>query len=230
MINKVLSTAVKLFLRSQVEEVEELKFKIIGGDRQILSGYIPEVFLVSRGATYQGIQLRQVEITAETIRVNLAQILKGKPLRLLEPIIIQGTVLLEEEDLQASLQSPLLSQGLYELLIALLKTNGTANATEILDKYQFDWQRIILSVDRFTLVGKMIDTDGNIDNLTIHSGLRLLDSNTLHLYPLNIEASLRSIDFDLDRLEVDLGCDVNLQQVNLETGKLFCCGGLKVLP
>ena len=39
----VLSPAVQLWLRSQVEQVDELKVKIEGSDRQILSGTIPKV-------------------------------------------------------------------------------------------------------------------------------------------------------------------------------------------
>ncbi|PSB25836.1 DUF2993 domain-containing protein, partial [filamentous cyanobacterium Phorm 46] len=49
----VLSPAVQLWLRSQVQQVDELKVKIEGSDRQILSGTIPKVTAAARGAVYK---------------------------------------------------------------------------------------------------------------------------------------------------------------------------------
>lgn len=89
-IASVLSPAIKLYLRSQVDQVEGLEIKIKGGDSQILRGHIPEVSLMAQRAIYQGLFLSQVQVTGENIKINLGQVLKGKALRLLEPIFIAG--------------------------------------------------------------------------------------------------------------------------------------------
>ena len=105
LISKVLSPAVKLWLRSQVEQVEHLNFKINGQDRQILRGYIPVVSLDSSKAVYQGLHLGDIQLQGTNIRINIGQVLRGKPLRLLEPIWLKGEVYLTTDDLQASLSS-----------------------------------------------------------------------------------------------------------------------------
>ena len=103
LISKVLSPALRLWLRSQVESVAELNFSIQGKDRQILTGYIPSISLNSSRAVYQGLHLGEVELLGENIRINIGQVLKGKPLQLLEPIQVTGQVRLDQADLEASL-------------------------------------------------------------------------------------------------------------------------------
>jgi hypothetical protein len=230
MISKVLSGAVKLFLRTQVDRVEELKIEITGGDRQILKGYIPSVYLKSDYAVYQGIHLRQVQLNGENIRVNLSQILKGKPLQLLEPVPIAGNFCLEESDLQASLSSALLSQGLDEFLAILLEANGVENSAKILQNYEITWLKISLQQDFVSLLGKMTASDGTQSPLSIHTGLCLSNSNTLNFYPLKIQVASELLSTSLDRYEIDLGEEVVLEQLSLAPGQLSCCGGLTVLP
>ena len=115
-ISKILSPAVWLWLRSQVEQVSNLEVKISGSDRQILTGYIPRVFMCARHVVYQGLHLSQVQLVGENILTNLGQVLRGKPLQLLEPVPVSGELLLKESDLNASLQSPLLANALNDLL------------------------------------------------------------------------------------------------------------------
>ena len=55
MISTVVSPAVQFWLRSQVEAVETLQFKLRGRDRQILRGHIPTVSIAACRAIYQGL-------------------------------------------------------------------------------------------------------------------------------------------------------------------------------
>lgn len=230
MISKVLSGAIKLFLRTQVDRIEELKIEITGGDRQILKGYIPGVYLKTDYAIYQGIHLRQVQLTGENIRVNLSQILKGKPLRLLEPIPIKGHLQLEESDLQASLSSSLLSQGLDEFLGILLEANGVKEPVKLLQQYETVWQKITLNGDLVQIEGNIISPDGTVSPLEINTGLQLSNSHTLNFSPLSVKILPELFDTRLDRHEIDLGEEIVLEELNLKPGQLSCCGGLTVLP
>ena len=76
MISKLLSTAVKLYLRSQLRGVEELQVNIIGKNKQILQGYIPQVLLNCNRAIYQGLHLREVELNGSNIAFNLPEVMK----------------------------------------------------------------------------------------------------------------------------------------------------------
>ena len=81
-IGTALSTAVRLWLRSQLEAVEDLQVQIEVRSRQAIAGRIPTVAVAAREAIYQGLYLRQVSLVAKDIQVNLSQILKGQPLRI----------------------------------------------------------------------------------------------------------------------------------------------------
>jgi hypothetical protein len=76
-ISTVLSPALRLWLRSQVEQLEALQFNIIGGDRQILTGHIPGVSIAASGVVYQGLHLSKIQLEGTDIRVNLGQVIKG---------------------------------------------------------------------------------------------------------------------------------------------------------
>ena len=115
MIGKLLSAAVKLYLRSQVEGVEALEVKIAGKSKEILRGYIPEVFLSCDRAVYQGLHLSQIELKGNNIAVNLPEVIKKQPLKLIEPILVEIQLRLDAADLASSLESDLLQSGLGDL-------------------------------------------------------------------------------------------------------------------
>ncbi len=68
-ISKVLPPAVRLFLRTQVEQIEDLEMQLHGHDRQILRGYIPGVFLAVGRAIYQGLHLGKAQLRGENMAV-----------------------------------------------------------------------------------------------------------------------------------------------------------------
>jgi LmeA-like phospholipid-binding len=223
-IGKVLSPALCLWLRSQVDSVEELQLQIFGRDRQILRGYIPDVSLSSTYTVYQGLHLRQVQLTAENIRINIGQILKGKPFRLLEPIRVAGELQLEEADLNASVSSSLLSNAFTDLLLTLLESSGISQPNTILEKYRVNWQKVILNADKFTLCGTLTDKKGHLEPIRIDAGLELINPQVLRLYPIQIECLPQLLPIAITHLQIDLGSDVEIEKLSLATGKLSCCG------
>jgi hypothetical protein len=229
-ISKVLSPAVQLWLRSQVEEVESLQFKIIGGDRQILSGHIPTVSVAASRAIYQGLHLSQLQLEGSSIRVNLGQILKGKPLRLLEPVPVAGQLLLQDSDLQASLQAPLLSTAVTEFLSTLLQSNQITNLVADLKEQQISWQQVNIAQDQLTLFGTLTDAVQQTTPIVIRAGLQLATPQVLKLNPFQIQISPTASPFNFDGFQVDLGSDVDLQEIALTPGQLLCRGRLTVLP
>jgi hypothetical protein len=230
LISKVLSPAIQLWLRSQVEQVESLQFNIIGGDRQILTGHIPTVSVAANRAVYQGLHLSQLQLEGTGIRVNLGQIVKGKPLRLLEPIPISGQLLLSESDLLASLQAPLLSTAITEFLTTLLKSEQIAEAVYDLNAGQISWQQVDIDEGQLTLFGTLTDAMHQTAPIVIRAGLQLATPQLLILNPLQIQISPTAPPLNFDGFQVDLGSEVELQKLALTQGQLLCHGGLTVLP
>jgi hypothetical protein len=214
-ISRVLTPAVGLWLRSQVEHLEDLEIEIVGSDRQILGGYLPYVSLATRKAIYQGLHLPDVAVNSADIRVNLGEILKGKPLRLLEPILISGQVMLTEDDIQLSLTSPLLIAGLQDLLGKLLLTIRNFNVEAFFQEYQITWDQINFYPEKFVLEGSLKDLKGNISNLTIRSGLNLAKDQVLIFHPLQLESELDFLNVTMTNFEIDLGSDVSLKSLEL---------------
>lgn len=121
-LGRILPAAVRLWLRSQVEQVEQLSLELEGRDRDIIVGNVPGVAVSAQKAIYKGIHIGQLQLSAQDIRINVGQVIRGKPLRLLKEFPIRGEVILSADDLNASLASPLLAAGLGDFWRSLLKT------------------------------------------------------------------------------------------------------------
>lgn len=106
-VSSVLIPIIKLWLRSQVEHIDTLEIEIAGKSRQILSGDISKANVIGAGAKYQNLAVTSIDLCAESIHLNISQILKGESLRLLEPIRVTMDVELSPEDLQSCLKSPI---------------------------------------------------------------------------------------------------------------------------
>lgn len=228
-ISNFLAPAVKFWLRSQLDHVEDLEIKIHAEDNQILKGKIESVLLETTRAVYQGIHVRKVKVMGSNIAVNLGGILRGKSLCLLQPIFVKGELIVEEKDLNTSLSSLLLSQGLRDLIILLLENKGVTNSSEILANYHIDWQELTLDFAQFILIGIVTDSEGNSNQLILRSGLELYNHQTLLLNPLNITGIPHLESFIFDEFKVDLGSDVELEKLSISSGQLYCEGQVKVV-
>ncbi|MEM6614563.1 MAG: DUF2993 domain-containing protein [Cyanobacteria bacterium P01_C01_bin.72] len=224
MIGKLLSGAVKLYLRSQVERAGDLQVKIGGKSKQILRGYIPEVWLSCNQAIYQGLHFNQIQLHGANIAVNLPEVIKKQPLRLVEPIFVDITLELSAADLQASLTSDLLQSGLTDLWQMIL---AAQDSTE-LNQTVVEWHDIRLVNNSLVLQGRYQDLSGESKKLTLTTNINLRNQHILCLAPLKIVSdSLK--DGELKRqLEIDLGTDVAIANLTIETGKILCSGKIRV--
>ena len=243
-ISRVLPSAVRLWLHSQVERVEDLDFRIEGSDRQILSGYIPKVFIAARRIVYQGLYLSQARLNAAEIRINLRQVLRGKPLRLLESIPVMGEIVLEEADLNASLKAPLLIGGLNQFLVALFQSDGFSDSlSELMGALleggtpTFRDAKVRVGANHLVLSLSPVSNPGSPSNsptVVIRTSLQIRAGHILTLkHPHWLPRLKARQGFplkNLDGFELDLGPEVDIQQLRLETGQIICCGRINVVP
>lgn len=239
MIGSVLSPAVRLWLRSQVEQVEDLQFEIAGGDRQILTGHIPEVSISARNAVYQGLHLSQIQVVGTGIRINLSQMLRGKPLRLLTVVPLQGELFLDEADLNASLQAPLLADAIAEFLIKLLQSGPIADLADESDASEqqalnLQNLQIAIGLDQLTVSASLISVSGSETAIAIRTALQLVEGRILRLENpqwLPHARAKRGLPLDdLHGFEVDLGPEVDIQTFTLEERRIACRGRINVIP
>jgi hypothetical protein len=239
-ISKVLSPAIRLWLRSQVDSIEGLQFQIEGSDRQILAGHVAKVAIAARSAVYQGFHLSQVCLSAEDIRINLGQVLKGKPLRLLAIVPVRGEVLLQESDLNHSLQVPLLANALTEVLMKLLRSSTAADLptdlTEALEDPTAALQspHVLIRPNQLLLCADLVSVNSQSVPLMVQTDLRSNGSGLLQLeHPELFCHPQAEQGLPLPHLhgfEIDLGSDVELQELRLEEQRITCRGRINVIP
>jgi LmeA-like phospholipid-binding len=222
-VGSVLAPACRVWLRSQVSHVDDLQVAINGGSRQILGGTIPRVAVRAVGAVYQGLKLGSIDLIAEDIRINLPQVIKGQPLSLLAPIAVLADVKFSADDLQASLAAPLLSQAITDLLGQILATNLT-NAN-----WHIDWQQLQIVSQSLILQGNLT-LDDRTAPIEIAMGIAIDDGHLLDLDPLKISCDLDLPGRDITRHQIDLGTDVQITQLDLQSGELSCQGRIQVNP
>ncbi|WP_009632381.1 LmeA family phospholipid-binding protein [Synechocystis sp. PCC 7509] len=217
LIGKILSPAIELWLRSQVQQVDNLKVQIEGKSRQILTGNIPSVSIVAINAVYQGLHVAEIHLCASGIAINLGQVIKGQPLKLLEKVPVMGKLQLHQADINASLRSPLLANALTELLLQL--------APMVADK-PVQWDKVIVNDGGISLNA----TIGDRQQIILQAGLKLSTSQELEIMQPIIQIQGVSLANNLDSFKIDLGADVELGELTLHSGKIICRGKINVLP
>ncbi len=226
LIGRVLAPALRLWLRSQADRIDELDLAIAGRNRQILGGYVPQVSLAARNAVYRGLHLGRADLVGNNIRINLGSMLRGQPFRLLEPIAVSGEMHLTAANLQASLPSPLLAQALNDL-VGLL-THGSTDRPAAVAPPTVDWQTITLAPGTLTLAGTLTTAGETASPVKLQTGLSLASPQQLRLAPLAIAATLPGEH--PSEFVIDLGDQVAFEQVELSEQGLSLRGSIQVLP
>lgn len=236
-ISTIVSPALRLWLRSQVEHGEDLQVQVEGGDRQILSGNIPRVLISARNVIYQGLHLSQIYLKGTGIQINLGQVLRGKPLQLVEPVPVEVELILQEADLNASLQAPLLANALTEILVPLLQAGGstTSIAGELKSQsISLHNPQIAIDTGQLTLNTGVVSASGSTAAILIRTGLQLENDHVLQLNcPQQLPHANAEQGLPLEGLEnfkLDLGSDVALEELSLNPGQIVCRGQIMVVP
>jgi LmeA-like phospholipid-binding len=243
-ISSLLAPACAAWLRTQVSEVASLDVQIAAKDRQVLSGTIPNVAIVATQAVYRGISLQKINLLADQITVNLSQVMRGKPLRLLQPIAIEIEATISNADLLSSLTAPLLSEAVQQLI---------AQATALpVEDWSLVWHSVKIHSGNLTLHGDLQRNDIVLP-INICAGITLLEGHIIYLAPLVVDCELlidKSITFDgtyqtsaqpypdtclagrkaIESYSIDLGNEVNLRELVLGSGELYCAGQVQIRP
>ncbi|MBE9135748.1 DUF2993 domain-containing protein [Nodosilinea sp. LEGE 07088] len=234
LISRLLPPAIRLWLQSQLDHIEGLEFAIDGKDRQILAGYLPGVNLAARQAVYQGLHVSTAQVNAVDIRVNLPQVLRGKPLRLLQPFPVSGQVTMLAADLSASLRSPLLGQGLQDVLKQLV-----AAAAEPLPLEQWLGQgeavpqvESVLGTERLTL--RWANVSPGADSLELTTGLVMKAGRWLCLQQpaavLVPTTGTAAAPIALEEIAFDLGPEVDIRTLAVTPIGIELVGTVRVIP
>jgi LmeA-like phospholipid-binding len=219
-ISSFLAPACAAWLRTQVSEVESLDIQISAGDRQILTGAIPAVAIMATKTVYRGISLQSIKLLADRIEINLGQVIRGKPLRLLQPIAVEATATIAEADLLSSLTAPLLANAVNELIAQAIKLP--------MSDWSLTWQAVQIKQGQLTLHGQ-VQQATNLVPIIICTGITLLAGRIIQLEPLAVQCELLAHQ-SIGSYSIDLGNEVDLRELILGIGELHCAGQLQIRP
>lgn len=245
-LGRILPAAVRLWLKSQVEQVEALSIQLAGRDRDILSGTLPGVAVSAQRAVYKGIRVGQLRLSAEDIRINVSQVLRGKPLRLLKAFPIAGEVMLSSDDLNASLASPLLAAGLNDFWRSLMQTPSLAKT--VAARYgQLPLQpNVELRRPQIRLSNQCLglsfyphaQTQTAERPIVLGTAISIVAGNRLQLASPRWLETLADLDNPdsgvpiaaLEHFQWDFGQGTHLTQLAVQADYLLCSGQLTVSP
>lgn len=221
-ITQALTTAIKLWLRTQLTQVSQIEVEIGASDRQLLSGSIPSVSIFATNAVYQGVHVTRIQMLAENIQINIGGILKGQSLRLSQIVPVVAELVVEEQHLNDSLTSALLSTALNDVLVKLLP--------EAWEKSKpISWQKITLDNDRLIISG-VLSPQNEPKLLELAAGLELLNGQELQLSQIQIKQNQAVILENPAGYNLDLGSDVELHEITFKSKQLVCRGRINVNP
>ncbi|NEP18065.1 MAG: DUF2993 domain-containing protein [Leptolyngbya sp. SIO4C1] len=238
LIGRVLPMAVRLWLQTQVDQIEGLTFAIDGTDRQLLSGHIPAVSVAAQQAVYRGIYLSQVALAADEVRINLGQVIRGKPLRLLQAFPVAGEVWLTEQDLNKSLQSALLSEGIAAFWQALLTMPTVSQELaecygRAADRLPAARSQVTIGQGRLTL---SLQSAAAVDDYiaVLQAAVETQAERCLVLrqpqWLSHPQAGSGCPSQALEGFQWDLGSQTRLHRLSVEAGGLRCQGEVMVNP
>ncbi len=258
-IGRLLPPAVRLWLRSQVDQAGSLEIELTGRDRQILMGYLPGVSVSASRVVYKGLFLSQVQLSAADIRINVGQVIRGKPLRLLKPFPVSGSVVLNDEDLDASLSGQLLTAGLLSFWRSLTQIPEVAQAVKTRYGPLPIASDVVLAHPQIRLGPQCLglsfypSRSGEVAHEPVVLGTKLsvidehflqlnsptwlpslvgFSAGTLALSDVSSNGSSNggALIESLDGFRWDLGADTRLSELTIEPSQLLCCGQLSVRP
>ena len=215
-LSKILTPALQLWIKSQLDSITQLQLKITSSDQQLLQGIIPKIYLKSEFAIYQGLHFDQISLIAEQLQVNITQILKGHSLQLLHPLPISGQVRITETHLNDSLRSSLLQSGLQDFLASLLKSNSFSS---------LQWEQITLQSNQFLLEGKPPQSPKN--PVFIQATVDLISPQHLLISPITVQGLALNQE-ELTPVEFDLGSQVQIQEIKITEEAIFLEGRIMI--
>lgn len=102
----LLCRGLEFWVRQQCQAVESLQIHLEGSALQLLRGRLEGVRVEARGVRYQDLELEEVRLRGEAVRVRMGSLLRRQTLELENPFVVRGAILFSGEGLNRSLAHP----------------------------------------------------------------------------------------------------------------------------
>ena len=123
----LLARGLELWLRQQCEAIEDLEIRLEGSAAELLRGRLAGVRLTARRVVFQRLEIEQVSLRSEAIRVRMGALLRTRVVHLEQAFRVHGEVVFSAEGLGRSFGlAPwsALGDGLAQELLGLTPLGG----------------------------------------------------------------------------------------------------------
>ncbi|MFQ3583804.1 MAG: DUF2993 domain-containing protein [Cyanobacteriota bacterium] len=221
----LLNPLVAAWIRSEVERVDNLQVQITGSDSQILNGQIPQAQVAGDNLSYQGFQVSQLQIRGQDIRLNVSEAVQGRsPLRLLAPVPVQVSLRLTEDDLNRTLQAPLIQSQLAQAQVQL-------PFGDQLVPFLISQPNVTLEEGRVRIQANLTTPEGTAVPITVLTGLQAQNQNQLLLVnPVWVSEGQEIPVPGLADFPIQLDAGVRIDRLELQAGQILYEGMLTIYP
>ncbi|WP_287128522.1 DUF2993 domain-containing protein [Candidatus Cyanaurora vandensis] len=224
--NNLLSPVLEIWVRSQVQQVEDLRVTVRGPDREIANGRIQGITFNGRNVLYKGISASQVNLSGTNIALNTAGALRGEGLKLLQPVRTDLSLRLTQQDVNAYLDSPGFQEQIRDLSVPLPATLGGTGQSVPLEIRQPDAR---LEPGRFVLMATLRVNQGEPTRTQLTTGIELVSPRQLRLVNPRLLSSGEQVSIPaLAGLTINLGSEMEARRIEIQSGLLFLEGSFRL--
>jgi len=214
LLGAVLNPVVAAWIRSQVENVEDLQVTIQGSDPELLNGTIPAAQVAGRNLRYGGVAVSHVTLRGQNIRLNVPAALQGSPLQLTQAVPVQVGLVMTEADLNQTLQSPLIQAQLGQAKVTLPVGNASV-------PFVIRDPKVRLIQDRLHIDAQLSSDQGPSVPVSLATRIVVTSPTQLALRdPVWLIAGQEIPIGGLKHLPIDLGSDVQIEQLAIRDRSL----------
>ncbi|GAQ88508.1 hypothetical protein KFL_004340150 [Klebsormidium nitens] len=186
----LVSQALKLYLKTQLDAEEDLQVLVFGRNRDLLSGTVRTLVVTAKNAVYKGVSVSEACLTASKVKVTL----NGEKRGLKEPFVVEASLKLTEKDFQKSLASPLTRRAVLE---ALRPENFSRRAEANLDVRLEDGTIGLQQGSSQSRLGLQLNGSGNVLTLVDLDSRKARDvflGDDTHLRKVEVSPNLLSCE------------------------------------
>ncbi len=220
----LLNPLVAAWIRSTVDQVDDLQVQVQGSDGEILGGTIPQASVSGNNIRYQGFQITQLQLNGQQIQLNVSEAIQGQPLKLQNPIPVQVLMRLTEADLNQTLQAPLIQAQLAKAQVELPAGNESV-------PFLISNPQVELDPDLVRIQATLTTPDQTQVPFNMVTGLRAQNQNQLVLVNPQWVSNGQSLPIaGLDNLALQLDSDVQINQIEIIQDQILYDGSLTIQP
>lgn len=226
--SNLLSPVLQVWVRSQVQQVDDLQVTVSGPDSEVVNGRIRTIDITGRNVLYEGIPARTVNLRGTDIRLDTTGALRGGGLRLTQPVRADLALSFSEQDVNTYLASPTFQEQIRDLRVQLPSQLGGDGFTQV--RLEIQNPRVRLQQGRMDLAAVLRIGQGEPAPIRVSTGIEVASPRQLRLTNARLvpEQGESTPIESLSGLLIELGEEVEVREVGILPGLLNLKGSFNI--